>query len=265
MWSEPASATRPRDGRRRERHRPVPAAVPRTTEAGRSTTARTPPARGAAAPPSVVEVRGAQRRPRNQAGEELGPMTGVLVLAATPIGRTADAPPRLAEELANADVIAAEDTRRLKRLTSELGIEVRGRVSSYFEGNEQARTPQLIEALEAGQRVVLVTDAGMPSVSDPGYRLVKAAVERDLDGDRRARAERGADRPGGERAARRPVLLRGVRASQGGGAAASVREPRRRAAHDGLLRVAAPHRASTLAATWPTPSAPTGPRRCAAS
>jgi 16S rRNA (cytidine1402-2'-O)-methyltransferase len=105
---------------------------------------------------------------------------GVLVLAATPIGRVADAPPRLAEELANADVVAAEDTRRLKRLTTDLGVVVRGRVVSYFEGNEATRTASLVEALEAGERVLLVTDAGMPSVSDPGYRLVAAAVERGI-------------------------------------------------------------------------------------
>ncbi|WKN49241.1 16S rRNA (cytidine(1402)-2'-O)-methyltransferase [Nocardioides sp. Arc9.136] len=107
-------------------------------------------------------------------------MTGVLVLAATPIGRVADAPPRLAEELAGADVVAAEDTRRLKRLTSDLGVTVGGRVVSYFEGNESARTPVLLEALLNGDRVLLVTDAGMPSVSDPGYRLVAAAVEHDV-------------------------------------------------------------------------------------
>ncbi len=100
----------------------------------------------------------------------------MLVLAGTPIGRVADAPPRLAEELASADVVAAEDTRRLRRLCGDLGIEISGRVVSYFEGNETARTPALVEALEAGDRVVLVTDAGMPSVSDPGYRLVDAAV-----------------------------------------------------------------------------------------
>jgi 16S rRNA (cytidine1402-2'-O)-methyltransferase len=105
---------------------------------------------------------------------------GVLVLAATPIGRSSDAPPRLAEELAGADVVAAEDTRRLKRLVADLGVTLSGRVVSYFEGNEAARTPALVEALEAGERVLLVTDAGMPSVSDPGYRLVAAAVERDL-------------------------------------------------------------------------------------
>jgi len=103
--------------------------------------------------------------------------SGVLVLAATPIGQVGDAPPRLAAELAGADVVAAEDTRRLKRLTSELGITLSGRVVSYFEGNEAARTPVLVEALLAGERVVLATDAGMPSVSDPGYRLVAAAVE----------------------------------------------------------------------------------------
>ncbi len=101
---------------------------------------------------------------------------GVLVLAATPIGRVEDAPPRLATELATADVVAAEDTRRLRRLTNDLGVEVAGRVVSYFEGNERARTPDLLDALLAGQRVLLVTDAGMPSVSDPGYRLTAAAV-----------------------------------------------------------------------------------------
>lgn len=102
------------------------------------------------------------------------------MLAATPIGRVADAPPRLAEELATADVVAAEDTRRLKRLTSDLGVTITGRVVSYFEGNESARTPALLEALLGGERVLLVTDAGMPSVSDPGYRLVAAAVEHDV-------------------------------------------------------------------------------------
>ncbi|GAA3098811.1 16S rRNA (cytidine(1402)-2'-O)-methyltransferase [Streptomyces goshikiensis] len=77
-------------------------------------------------------------------------------------------------------MIAAEDTRRLRRLTQGLGVHTTGRVLSYFEGNESARTPELVEALEAGKRVLLVTDAGMPSVSDPGYRLVAAAVEKDL-------------------------------------------------------------------------------------
>ncbi|MFG2223965.1 16S rRNA (cytidine(1402)-2'-O)-methyltransferase [Streptomyces sp. NPDC048644] len=107
-------------------------------------------------------------------------MTGTLVLAGTPIGELADAPPRLATELAAADVIAAEDTRRLRRLTQGLGVTPTGRIVSYFEGNEAARTPELADALAGGARVLLVTDAGMPSVSDPGYRLVAAAVERDI-------------------------------------------------------------------------------------
>ena len=102
---------------------------------------------------------------------------GLLVLAGTPIGQDADAPPRLAEELTRADVIAAEDTRRLKRLLGVLGVTPNGRIVSYFEANEAARTPELTQALLAGARVVVITDAGMPSVSDPGYRLVAAAVE----------------------------------------------------------------------------------------
>ena len=111
---------------------------------------------------------------------EDGGVTGILVLAGTPIGDTADAPPRLAEELAGADVVAAEDTRRLRRLTQALGVTPKGRIVSYFEGNETARTPELVEELVGGARVLLVTDAGMPSVSDPGYRLVAAAVEKDI-------------------------------------------------------------------------------------
>jgi 16S rRNA (cytidine1402-2'-O)-methyltransferase len=104
------------------------------------------------------------------------PVAGVLVLAGTPIGRLADAPGQLSTELAAADVVAAEDTRRLRRLLSGLGVQPSGRVVSYFDGNERARTPELVESLLSGARVVLVTDAGMPSVSDPGYRLVVAAV-----------------------------------------------------------------------------------------
>lgn len=102
--------------------------------------------------------------------------SGVLVLAATPIGDPRDAAPRLAEELRTADVVAAEDTRRLRRLCQALEVEPTGCVLSYHEHNEAQRTPELVEQLLAGRRVVVVTDAGMPSVSDPGYRLVSAAV-----------------------------------------------------------------------------------------
>ncbi len=107
-------------------------------------------------------------------------MTGTLVLAATPIGDPRDAAPRLAAELVAADVVAAEDTRRLRRLTDELGVSVPGSIVSYHEHNEARRTPDLVERIAAGARVVLVTDAGMPSVSDPGYRLVVACAERGL-------------------------------------------------------------------------------------
>ncbi|MFT4189636.1 MAG: 16S rRNA (cytidine(1402)-2'-O)-methyltransferase [Aeromicrobium sp.] len=100
----------------------------------------------------------------------------MLILAGTPIGQVADASSRLGPALESADVIAAEDTRRLSRLASDLGVRPTGKVVSFFEGNEQARTVELAERLVAGDTIVLVTDAGMPSVSDPGYRLVAAAV-----------------------------------------------------------------------------------------
>jgi 16S rRNA (cytidine1402-2'-O)-methyltransferase len=106
-----------------------------------------------------------------------GAKSGLLVLAGTPIGDVTDASPRLAQALAEADVVAAEDTRRLARLTSSLGIKVAGRVVSYQEHNEHTRTAELLESLRSGATVVVVTDAGMPSVSDPGYRLVVAAVD----------------------------------------------------------------------------------------
>jgi 16S rRNA (cytidine1402-2'-O)-methyltransferase len=108
-------------------------------------------------------------------GDPAGP--GVLVLAGTPIGDVEDASPRLRAELAGADVIAAEDTRRFRALLQRMGVTTTARVVSYFEGNEAARTPELVEALRGGARVVVATDAGMPSVSDPGFRLVTAAVE----------------------------------------------------------------------------------------
>ena len=103
-----------------------------------------------------------------------------LVLAGAPIGQPTDASARLAVVLAEAELVAAEDTRRLHRLCADLGVVLSGRVVSYFEGNEAQRTPDLLAALRAGQRVVLVTDAGMPTVSDPGYRLVAAAAAEGL-------------------------------------------------------------------------------------
>ena len=102
---------------------------------------------------------------------------GRLVLAATPIGDPQDAPPRLARLLASADVVAAEDTRRLRRLASALGVELQGRVVSHHEHNELARSAELVAAALDGALVLVVTDAGMPSVSDPGLRVVRAAID----------------------------------------------------------------------------------------
>jgi len=98
------------------------------------------------------------------------------VLAATPLGQPGDASARLGAALAESAVIAAEDTRRLRRLCRDLGVTPSGRVVSFFDANERTRVPGLIDDLRAGADVLVVTDAGMPSVSDPGYRLVIAAV-----------------------------------------------------------------------------------------
>ncbi|MCC8245458.1 16S rRNA (cytidine(1402)-2'-O)-methyltransferase [Saccharothrix luteola] len=106
--------------------------------------------------------------------------SGRLVLAATPLGDVRDASPRLVEALGTAEVIAAEDTRRLRSLASALDVTPAGRVVSFYDQVETARLPGLLEALRDGRTVLLVTDAGMPSVSDPGYRLVAACVEEDI-------------------------------------------------------------------------------------
>jgi 16S rRNA (cytidine1402-2'-O)-methyltransferase len=100
-----------------------------------------------------------------------------VVLVGAPLGNVGDASARLREVLSTADVVAAEDTRRLARLARDLDVTVTGRVVSYFEGNDERRTPELVEALAGGAVVAVVTDGGMPSVSDPGYRLVRAALD----------------------------------------------------------------------------------------
>ncbi|NUO61676.1 MAG: 16S rRNA (cytidine(1402)-2'-O)-methyltransferase [Hamadaea sp.] len=100
----------------------------------------------------------------------------MLILCGAPLGNPADASTRLRETLATAEVVAAEDTRRLVRLARDLSIEMPGKLISYFEGNEEKRTPELVDLLRTGTTVALITDGGMPSVSDPGYRLVTAAL-----------------------------------------------------------------------------------------
>lgn len=109
-----------------------------------------------------------------------GAEQGVLLLAATPLGDPADASARLRDALASADVVAAEDTRRLGRLAAALGVSVTGTLVSFYEDVERARVPRLVEAVREGRTVLVVTDAGMPAVSDPGYRLVAACVAEGL-------------------------------------------------------------------------------------
>lgn len=103
--------------------------------------------------------------------------TGVIVLAATPIGDVEDASARLVRLLGEVDLIAAEDTRRLRALAGRLGVQISARVLSYHEHNEQARAEAVLQVAADGGTVLVVTDAGMPAVSDPGYRLVRVAAE----------------------------------------------------------------------------------------
>ncbi|MBF6178411.1 16S rRNA (cytidine(1402)-2'-O)-methyltransferase [Nocardia otitidiscaviarum] len=110
----------------------------------------------------------------------MGEASGRLVLAATPMGDVGDASQRLRDALGAADIVAAEDTRRTRSLAKALGIEITGRVVSFYDHVETARIPMLLAEIESGRTVLLVTDAGMPSVSDPGYRMVAACVEREL-------------------------------------------------------------------------------------
>lgn len=106
-------------------------------------------------------------------------MSGRLVLCATPIGNLADLAPRAVEELAAADVVVAEDTRQTRKLLNHAGIDAA--LVSYHKGNERSRDKKLILQMEAGSTVVLVTDAGMPGISDPGEELVRAAIDHGID------------------------------------------------------------------------------------
>jgi 16S rRNA (cytidine1402-2'-O)-methyltransferase len=101
---------------------------------------------------------------------------GVLTVAAVPIGQPADASPRLTEALATAEVIAAENTHRLRRLAAALGVTLTGRIEHYQDVGEKDKADGLVTVLVSGQDVLLVTEAGTPGVSDPGYRLVAAAA-----------------------------------------------------------------------------------------
>jgi 16S rRNA (cytidine1402-2'-O)-methyltransferase len=105
---------------------------------------------------------------------------GRLLLGATPLGQPSDASPRLIAALATADIVAAEDTRRLRTLAKALDVVIGGKVVSLFDHNEAARVPALVEQISGGATTLVVSDAGMPLISDPGHRLVAACVEAGL-------------------------------------------------------------------------------------
>mgnify|MGYP002671603386 FL=1 len=105
---------------------------------------------------------------------------GTVVLAATPIGNTGDASARLIALMEGADIVAAEDTRRLYALANRLGIRVPGRVVAYYDHNERDKADGLLDQVEQGATVLVVSDAGMPTINDPGLAIVRRAIERGL-------------------------------------------------------------------------------------
>lgn len=105
---------------------------------------------------------------------------GKLLIGATPLGRPSDASARLIQALTTADIVAAEDTRRARALAQSLGVQPSGRILSFFDQNEASRVPGLVSEIAAGATVLVVSDAGMPLINDPGYRLVAACAEAGL-------------------------------------------------------------------------------------
>lgn len=103
-----------------------------------------------------------------------------LVLAATPLGNPLDASARLKKAIESAEIIAAEDSRRFHRLASDLEVTFTARIISFFEGNEKERTSEILTLLREGKEVLVVTDAGMPTISDPGFRLMRDAIAENL-------------------------------------------------------------------------------------
>ena len=165
-------------------------------------------------------------------------MPGSLIVCPTPIGNLDDITLRVRDALVAADYIACEDTRRTGALLDKLGIRPAPPLVSNHEGNEASRATELAQRIERGDTVVLVSDAGMPAISDPGFRLVRRCIERSLEVDRPARPLGGAGGAGRLRPADRPLALRGVPAEAPGGDGARAALGRDRC----RLRVAAPGR-----------------------
>ena len=105
---------------------------------------------------------------------------GRLLLGATPLGQPSDASPRLIAALSSADVVAAEDTRRVRTLAKALDVRIGGNIVSFFDHVEASRVPELVDAISAGATVLVVSDAGMPLINDPGHRLVVACLDAGL-------------------------------------------------------------------------------------
>ena len=138
---------------------------------------------------------------------------GPLIVCPTPIGNLDDITIRVRDALVAADYVACEDTRRTGGLLDKLGIRPAPPLVSNHEGNEAPRATELAQRIERGDVVALVSDAGMPAISDPGYRLIRRCIERDLEVDRAARALGGAGGAGRLRPADRPLALRGLPAA----------------------------------------------------
>ena len=137
--------------------------------------------------PTAAERSGTEQSGTEQSGTGLDALVrgtdvpqGTVVMAATPIGNTADASARLIALLERADIVAAEDTRRLYALANRLGVHVNGRVVAYHDHNERDKSDGLLDQVETGATVLVVSDAGMPTINDPGLAIVRRAIERGL-------------------------------------------------------------------------------------
>ena len=167
---------------------------------------------------------------------------GTVVLAATPIGNTGDASARLIALMEGADIVAAEDTRRLYALANRLGIRVPGRVIAYHDHNERDKADGLLDQVEQGATVLVVSDAGMPTINDPGLAIVRRAIERGLPVTCAPGPSRRTRRAVPVRPADRPLLLRRLPAAQAQRTCAASARAQIGTSHHRLLRNPASHR-----------------------